>query len=365
MQVLIFAAENNTAKDILENNAEVSGLVRQAFDDIWKTTIEGALYQEIAKIGALIGVFMIGLWAVSWMQSTFLNEGDPVKHWHRLLMPIFFVLLLSNPTNKGVLMGKMTLLLRDTQNYFSDELLHQLNDAIGKDTLNAAGVINLMKSITSDALQTCSAKQDEQKRNECFNTAAQRIKDLQVQYGGIAIVYGQDSVTGVAVEQIKKIQDAQGGDYATSQWFQRLFADLGGTVSPSAEKIATWLFYLIGAAFYWIIEISGICVAVLGPLALGMSLLPVPGRPIELWFAGFTGLGIVRLMYNIIVGLAAIIVVRAPSSASFIFPLIAGLFGPLMALAMGSWSGLSLFGLFTRLGSFLTAPLPLNFGKSK
>ncbi len=54
-----------------------------------------------------------------------------------------------------------------------------------------------------------------------------------------------------------------------------------------------WLFAL-AIAFQWIIEVCMLLTALLGPLAVGGSLLPVGQKAIFAWLTGFFSVGMIK-----------------------------------------------------------------------
>jgi hypothetical protein len=59
--------------------------------------------------------------------------------------------------------------------------------------------------------------------------------------------------------------------------------------------------------------------ALLGPLAVGGSLLPVGQKAIFAWLTGFFSVGMIKLCFNIISGLVATMVLNADNNDPMIF----------------------------------------------
>ena len=98
-------------------------------------------------------------------------------------------------------------------------------------------------------------------------------------------------------------------------------------------------------AFVNMLEAALLLTALFGPIALGLSLLPLQGRPIWAWLTGFISLFGVQLGYNIIVGLVAVVVVRAGGelATDIAFLAFLSIFSPALALLIAGGGGIALY----------------------
>ena len=87
-------------------------------------------------------------------------------------------------------------------------------------------------------------------------------------------------------------------------------------------------------AFVNILEAALLLTALFGPIAMGLSLLPLQGKPIWAWLIGFMSLFGVQLGYNIVVGLVAVVIVKSDAELvtdiAFLFFL--AVFSPILAV---------------------------------
>jgi hypothetical protein len=85
--------------------------------------------------------------------------------------------------------------------------------------------------------------------------------------------------------------------------------------------------------------------ATLAPVALGLSLLTIGGTPILAWGSSFLGLFAAELGYNLIVGLVAVVIVKAgaQSFSDFAFLTLLSIFAPILALALGAGGGIAVY----------------------
>jgi len=98
-------------------------------------------------------------------------------------------------------------------------------------------------------------------------------------------------------------------------------------------------------AFVNILEASYLLTALFGLLGMGLSLLPVQGKPIWAWLIGFISLFGVQLGYNIVVGLVAVVIVKSDAELvtdiAFLFFL--AVLSPVLAVLIAKGGGTALY----------------------
>lgn len=89
--------------------------------------------------------------------------------------------------------------------------------------------------------------------------------------------------------------------------------------------------------------------AVLGPLAVGGSLLPVSGKPIFAWLTGFLSAGIAKISFSIIAVLTAAVIINGPAEDVSADPdlmwfiIFLGILAPILSLVLAGVGGLAVF----------------------
>ncbi len=344
---LLFFAQTST-QEFLEKNRQLSELLADSFDKVWQTTFDSRLFVWICFLGGVCGLIALSIFGYQWLQYQTGQRG--YLDWSNLIIPFLLILLLSKPPGQGVLLGKVLLGLRDVSNDISTELLDGLSEELSaSDAANLAATKTTMQLIASDALETCAGIPERDQRNRCFFDAEAQIKKLRDQ--SVAF-YSGGAITRLSSQLIAKIQTAVGPDYATSQWFARLFGGFGSSYQGLSNFATPILFLSIGYAFYWILEVIAILTALTSPIFLGMSLYSFRHEPFLKNMSTFAGVWLAKLSYSIIIGYTGILMDQTTSDPILLFPLIAGLFGPLLALAMGTGGGLGMLSLFTGAAAF-------------
>ena len=137
------------------------------------------------------------------------------------------------------------------------------------------------------------------------------------------------------------------------------FVQNPGTVfNASISLILVTFLYALQWAFVNILEAALMMTATFAPIALGLSLLPLGSKPIWAWASGFISLFGVQLGYNIVVGLAATVIVSAgaQSVSDLAFLAFISIFAPALALLIAGGGGIALYtGINSRVPALVNA----------
>lgn len=98
-------------------------------------------------------------------------------------------------------------------------------------------------------------------------------------------------------------------------------------------------------AFVNTLEAAILLTALVSPLALAASILPLGGKPIVGWLIGYISLFGIQLCYNILVGLIAVIITTsgAETFADVGFLMFIAIFSPALSILLASNGGAALF----------------------
>ena len=123
-----------------------------------------------------------------------------------------------------------------------------------------------------------------------------------------------------------------------------------GGVGEIVTSFVTLILLALNNAYQWCIEFALLLTALLGPMAVGASLLPYGQKAIFAWLSAIMGCGIAKLSFNIMVGLCAQLVSNAEQNQPMIFLLFVGLLSPLLASALGAGGGMAASGAMAKGG---------------
>lgn len=299
--------QGGQASQIAADGAASSQAVAEAMNQLWEQTLNSSLYSALAQLGVFFAVGTLLIFMVQWFKA--LMDGDNPQAFSDIVWPLLVIVLL---TNQAQVLSACTLQLRDIINQVNQGILTaqvgdlQLQEAyqqvvgqVGEQT-----VINALRS-------QCANIADPQQQQDCINQAAQQSGQLN---------NGQQS----------------NDPFNIGQQFQNTIS----TIFAAAAR--GWLI-AFGIAFQWLVEVSLLLTALLGPLAVGGSLLPVGQKAIFAWLTGFFSVGMVKLCFNIIAGLVASLVVNAGSVDSTIIAFAVGLLSPILAMALAAGGGMAIF----------------------
>ena len=346
--ISLFVAQTSSS-DFLEKNRDLSELLANSFDTVWQNTLDSPLFVRISFLGAVCAVIALAIFGYQWLEFTTGQRG--YLDCSKIIIPVLLVILLSKPVNQPILLAQALLGLRNLGNNISTGLLDSLSsDLTASAAADIAAAKTMMQLITADAVQTCAAITERDVRNDCFIDAEAQVVKLVNQYRPSLVA--ENWATRLGRQSIRKIQDAVGADYATSQWFGRLFGSLGGAYQVASNFATPILFLSIGYAFYWVLELIALLTALTSPLFLGMSLYSPRHEPFVRSMSMFGGVWLAEFSYSVIIGFTGLLMSKTESDPVLLFPLIAGVFGPLLAFSMGTGGGLSLFSVFTGAAAF-------------
>ena len=94
-------------------------------------------------------------------------------------------------------------------------------------------------------------------------------------------------------------------------------------------------------AFQQAFEISLLLTALLGPLAVGMSLLPVEAKAFVAWVTALFSIGVAKLSLNIVTGVAATLVANAKAGDHFWFLVFSAFLAPTLAMSLAAGGGMA------------------------
>lgn len=282
---------------------EASEGIARTFEPLWTSVLQGSLYTAAADVGALVAVLALGLFLVQWGQQL-LSEGER-NALPQLIWPLLVILLLNND---GALLRATILDIRGIGNQVNNTILDStVADVSLQQEYQQTRLDTAIEEVLSTSVAECIENRPESQQAACIETAQAEANRLRQQYG---------------------LEPAQ--EYS---W-------LGGTI----QFLVRNLLWLMHSAFQWAVELVLLITALLAPVALGLSLLPTPARPIIAWISGFAGVFLTKLNFNLISGLAAYAVsLQEFNSTSLLLPALLGLFAPILAIVVGLQGGSTLF----------------------
>ncbi|WP_242022203.1 hypothetical protein [Microcoleus sp. FACHB-831] len=305
--------------NIVQDGATASAAISAAMEQLWKDVLGGSLYAAIAKLGVLFAVGTLLIFMVQYFKA--LMEGDNPQAFSEIVWPLVAIVLLSN--NAQVL-AECTFQLRNIINQVNQTILTSTAGPLALQEAYQQAVTQLGSDAAVASVRSqCAFIADPQQQADCIKNATQnaqqQIGDSQQNENIFTKDYGQEIQEGIS--------------------------------SVFAASVRGWLI-AFGIAFQWIVEISFLLTGLLGPLAVGGSLLPIGQKSIFVWLTGFFSVGMVKLSFNIIVGLVATLVINAKNADAMVFAFATGLLAPILSLILATGGGMAVFNSLSSVATF-------------
>ncbi|MGK7947265.1 MAG: hypothetical protein AB4368_00280 [Xenococcaceae cyanobacterium] len=340
-------------------NAAIS--ISDSWDETWRDVLSGSgvaertLYGELARLGELFAVGTLLFLMISFVKK--LNNGD-YSALASLLLPIIVSYLLFN---NGSNLANFTLALRDTINTFERQILVKTSRGVRLDEIfrQAQGLTSTQEQISS-WIKQCEALSGD-KQTQCLDEAVTQSEDLLRGYQGI---FGISQWSRNRLNDLNQLRIA-----ITNEPLSLFSLDsplIWTVIGSSAESLTYTILIGLQMAFQNAVEISMLLTALFGPIAVGGSLLPVDwaALPVCAWLTGFLSIGMLKLGFNIVAGLSAVVFVNAESTDALWFPIFLGIFAPILASGIAVGGGLAVWSSLTSIASSAIGTLSLGYIKT-
>ena len=360
LEVLTILAQtgSQSAVSVLDQSFQLSRQVEESWDFIWATITNPA--QQSLLWGAIVNFSLtIAVLALLYMFVRYGSEIARTKYIgtviEMFLWPIAVVFLLGrfNSGNAFILSQIIGLLRGVWEDQIREIVVLQmagitLGDAVKQVQLNQLGtqriyqVVSECKGLSGEALQNClDAKQPEM---------ISIVDSISLLDGNVntspleAIAQSVINITNLGALDAG-IDFFQGG-------FSQVFQD---RLYPLVQSFL----YILQWAFLNLVEVALFFTALLAPIAVALSLLPVAGKPIWACLTGFLSLYALKLGYTLVVGVIAVVIVNtqgdiAEVSLGYGFILFSAVFAPILATLIAGGGGVALYQGIARRAAAMT-----------
>lgn len=318
------------SSDTMQSAIKASEMFVNSFEKDWTDMVSGTspIYSAVIHISMLIAVVLVTLWGLQWYQM-FLEEGFSSRVLSELAMPVLVILLLSN---NGALMSQCTLGLRNTT--------VKLNSDVLKITRNGVTLKDAIRTMNFDQNFTYSLQVA---LSECEKLAQKDVDSNGTEYNPRQDC--RERTITAAREEALKIRQERG--LGAGGWLPNPAYFVREIVNNVIQVVIFVIFSGLTAAFQYTVQLSFLLVAYVGPIFLAISLLPVSNKAIYAWLSGWAGLTLLLVSYSIIVGITASSIVNSPSTDPILSQLIIAILSPILAVAIGTGSGMAVFSAFS------------------
>jgi hypothetical protein len=326
MNSLLFASiggTTNAAKDVLVNALNSQDTFKTELDLMWTNVIgAGGLWSGLCGLGGLFAIVTLVFFTLALIKE-FVEEQEFSTNLSQLIWPVIVAILL---TNNGAMLADLTRGMRG--------IISGLNN-------------NMLSSVVSqvDLKETYEKAMGRQAAEYYYNIANQDCSNTDLnKYKECMAIYQQN-----ADSLIPANNNAQNQNFfdAIKNGIANIFNNIGDGIGSAVAFVplqgVKFFLLTVGNAFQVIVEIALLLTGLLGPLAVGGTLLPVGQKAIFAWMVGFYSIGMVKLCYNIMVGLFSTLLVSGDGWLDLGFALVMGILAPLLSLVLAVGGGMAIF----------------------
>ncbi len=326
----------NDSQQILQDASGSSAAVRQAWDYTWEQALQGPLWDAVVNVGVFIAAACLALWCLNFARQWLEDQTSP-RALQELIWPLIVIILLSN---HGANLSLLCMGMRNVINGMNETLLTSVARGIDLEkTVSEIGQYDAASIQLAKLRSQCNQIVDKTKQEQCITLQTQAMGEILQQFNQ----QHPDSQYG------KSLQD----QIASAK------QSIGDAINGAAIKTVNSIVFdpLVGlvklvlvafqSAFQQLVEVSLLLTAMMGPVAVGATLLPFGAKPLYAWFTAFWSVGLLKLAYNIITGLTAMAIYKTGQTDTLASAVFFGLLAPLLAFAMAAGGGMAVFGGIT------------------
>ncbi|KYC34641.1 hypothetical protein WA1_50455 [Scytonema hofmannii PCC 7110] len=347
LEHLVIATDPFFGQDILENAAGGAQLVAEGFNELWQETLNGNLYGSMCKVGQFFALATLALYMVE-LGKSWINQED-MKALSSWIWPIIVVGLL---TNNGALLRTGTLSIRNYINIVNNDVLEFTAAGANLEVAfnRAVGNIALQQQVGAAQERCRSIQGNTQDVITCLQQA-----EAELQTSAPDLFKGSAPDSGSwEFNPLKSLSDAKDAleNLSPGQVLEKVGNSITSTIGSMITGFVAVILLALNNAYQWGIEFTMLLTALLGPLAIGGSLLPFGIKPIFAWLTGYFTVGMAKLCFNIIIGLCGQLIADSEQNQPMIFLLFVGLVSPILASALAAGGGLAVWTGLGKVTSF-------------
>jgi hypothetical protein len=321
--------------DLLESQLSASQDIAQLWDEQWNFFMGGDLYAALTEVGVLFAVgtllMMMTVFAKQMLQDGVI--GQPLE---MMIWPLLVTVLLAN---EGMILSNATLSLRNVINGVNEQVLSITQEGTEiRETYRQAIGYAALEDWAGQILAQCQSLKTTEEQRACleeqYETVRREVEATSL-FDGVPVV-------GTFLDRLGRAINTAGP------------LGLVSAVQGSSNTARVKMMFL---GFQWgfsnLLEASMLLTGLLGPLAVGGSLLPVGpgGKAVVAWLTGFFSIAIAKLSFNILAGICAGLIVNSDPQDTMWFLTIVGFLAPVLALGLAAGGGMAIFRSLTSAAS--------------
>ncbi|MBE9052753.1 hypothetical protein IQ243_20460 [Nostocales cyanobacterium LEGE 11386] len=343
-----------TGGDLLTRAYTTAQEIANGFNDLWSVTLAGDLYRSMCIIGVMFAVATFIFFMVEWTRQVL--NGEEQRAITDFIWVLIVLVLLAN---NGQLLGQGTLAIRNYINNTNNFVLeHTARGNSLREAFSKALEDEAARSAIGGEIENCQTSSlTPEDAITCLQDARTRLSQEYPRYfsgnGGplAATIQRLETVVQAPIDAIR----------ARANPLQVIFSPFSAIIGSNIREIATYILLGLNGAYQWGIELTMLVTALIGPLAVGGSLLPYGARAIFAWLTGYFSLGMAKLCFNIIAGFAAQLMVTSRADQPLFFLFVIGIIAPFLATGLAAGGGLAVLQQINKAAEFYGS-LAINVG---
>ncbi|MBD2303275.1 hypothetical protein H6G80_30080 [Nostoc sp. FACHB-87] len=358
----LFAQSQFAGGDLIQQAAQAAQALAQGFDELWQEVTTGTLYATLCDVGVLFAVATFVFFMVEWTKQ--MLNGEEQKPYTDFIWVLLIVALL---VNDGQLLGQGTIAIR---NYINNTNNFVLQKAAAGTNLagayqRAAGVVAVRSAIANEIQNCKTSSLTPQESIKCLEDARQRLTNQYPTYFQQApgartwaapfasFIQTLDRIIQAPIQAIQNKANP----------LQVIFSPFSAYIGSRIIEIVSAILLGLNGAYQWSIELTMLLTAYLGPLAVGGSLLPYGSKAIFAWLTGYFSVGIGKLSFNIMIGLAGQLMATSSADQPLFFLFTIGIMAPFLSAGLAAGGGLALWQQINKAAEIYTS-IVIDAGKA-
>jgi len=320
--------------NIFNSGTKTAQSIAESWDNQWLDLLQNNnsnnLYRSLTNLGIFLAVGTLIFFIFQWIRDVMENEySRPLS---ALIWPFVVVILLTN-TGKESTLANLTLGVRNFLNTINQQVIITTDS---KQHYQQVLSMSVAEEVAGALLRPCQSLSGDQ-RTQCLVKSSEKINVLWQEYRNL---YGDKIWISRLENKVNQIT------YGTGNLSEISFnVLLGSTIQTSIKSFFISLQY----AFQNLLEATMLLIAALGPIAVGVSLLPGTGKPIFAWLTGLLAIGIAKISFNIMAISTATVIMNGPGQNAnadpdlMWFMIFLGILAPITALGLATLGGFIVF----------------------
>ncbi|BAY41580.1 hypothetical protein NIES2111_59760 (plasmid) [Nostoc sp. NIES-2111] len=319
--------------DLVDFSKDNAVWVAEGFDKLWEQTINGGVYSAICKVGALFALATLTFFLIEWTKR--MMNGEEQRAYTDFIWPLIVVYLLNN---NGSVLGTSTLGIRNYINNLNNTVLSQAAAGIDlKKAYEQALGTEAARSAIGITVNRCrNSSLSSQEQIDCLKQAKEELtKRYPDKFGVDGLFSWFTDAIGGAIDAFNDVKDGK------ANGLDLIFSPINAFVGSAITDIITIILVGMNGAYQWGIELTMLVTALLGPMAVGGSLLPYGAKSLYTWLVGYFSVGFGKLCFNIIVGFAGQLVADSKTYQPMFFLFTIGIIAPFLATGLAAGGGIA------------------------